>query len=62
MRLITLKIYDVLGIEVATLVNEEKQPGYYEMEFNGENLVSGIYVYKLQAGSFVETKKMVLMK
>jgi len=59
---VTLKVYDVLGKEVANLVNEEKQSGYYEIEFNSINLVSGIYFYKLQSGSFVETKKMVLMK
>ena len=59
---VTLNVYDVLGNEIATLVNEEKQSGYYEVEFNSINLVSGIYVYKLQAGNFVETKKMVLIK
>jgi hypothetical protein len=74
---ITLKVYDVLGNEIATLVNEEKQPGTYEVVFNinrysGEvrNLVSGIYFYQLRAGDpstssglgFVETKKMVLIK
>jgi len=59
---VTLKIYDVLGNEVATLVKEEKSVGSYEVEFNASNLPSGIYFYRLQAGSFVETKKMVLMK
>ncbi len=59
---VTLKVYDVLGSEVATLVNEEKPVGSYEVEFNASNLPSGIYFYRLQAGSFVETKKMVLMK
>ena len=59
---ITLKIYDVLGKEITTLVNEEKPIGSYEIEFNAKNLPSGIYFYKIQAGSFVETKKMVLMK
>ena len=58
----TLKVYDVLGNEVATLVNEEKQPGVYEVEFNshsdeGQNLSSGIYFYQLKAGSFVEYKE-----
>jgi hypothetical protein len=61
---VQLKIYDVLGNEVATLVNEEKIPGSYKVEFEIQNLElsSGIYFYKLQAGSFVETKKMILLK
>jgi hypothetical protein len=59
---VTLKIYDILGNEIAALVNEEKQPGYYEVEFDSVNLVSGIYFYRIQAGSFIETKKMVLRK
>ncbi len=71
-RLVTLKVYDVLGNEVATLVNEEKQPGTYEVEFsakggsasggNAYSLPSGIYFYQLKAGNYVETKKMVLIK
>ena len=59
---VSLKIYDVLGREVATLVNEEKPAGEYEVEFNGTALPSGIYFYQLRAGDFVETKKMVLIK
>jgi hypothetical protein len=59
---VSLKVYDVLGNEIVTLVNEEKPAGSYEINFNAANLSSGIYFYKLQAGSFVETKKMVLMK
>ncbi len=59
---VTLKVYDVLGNEIAILVNEEKSIGSYEVEFSGNELPSGIYFYRLQAGSFVETKKMVLMK
>jgi len=51
-----------LGNQVAILVNEEKPIGIYEIEFDATKLPSGIYFYKLQAGSFVETKKMVLMK
>jgi carboxypeptidase T len=61
-QIVTLKVYDVLGNEVSTLVNEEKPAGSYEVEFNASNLSSGIYLYKLQAGSFVETKKMILLK
>jgi photosystem II stability/assembly factor-like uncharacterized protein len=59
---VELKVYDVLGREVATLVNEEKTSGNYEINFNGSNLPSGIYFHRLQAGSFVETKKMILLK
>ena len=59
---VTIKVYDVLGNEIATVVNEEKPAGSYEVEFDANELASGIYFYKIQAGSFVETKKMVLMK
>jgi len=59
---VQLKVYDVLGTEVATLVNEEKPAGSYEVIFNASQLSSGIYFYKLQAGALVETKKMILMK
>jgi hypothetical protein len=61
-QLVTLKVYDILGNEIATLVNEEKQPGVYEVEFDGSLLASGMYVYKLQAGTFIQTKKMTLLK
>jgi aminopeptidase N len=62
--LVTLKVYDVLGNEVATLVNEEKSAGSYKVEFSTTdlNLTSGIYFYTLTAGNFKETKKMILMK
>ena len=60
--MVTLKVYDILGNEITTLVNEEKQPGTYEIEFDGVNLSNGVYFYQLTAGSFVETKKMVLLK
>ncbi len=59
---VSLKIYDVLGREVATLVNEEKQPGEYEVEFDGSELASGIYFYQLKAGDFIETRKIILSK
>ena len=62
MNLVTLKVYDVLGNEIITLVNEEKPAGSYEAHFNAEQLSSGIYFYKLQAGIFTETRKMVLMR
>lgn len=60
--LATLKVYDLLGREVASLVNEFKQAGYYSLDFNASNLSSGIYFYKLQANDFTDIKKMVLVK
>ncbi len=59
---VTLKVYDVLGSEVALLVNEQKQAGAYEVDFDAIDLPSGIYFYRLAAGNFVETKKMMLVK
>jgi len=59
---VTLKVYDLLGNEVATLVNKQKPACSYDVKFDASSLPSGIYFYRLQAGSFVETKKMVLMK
>ena len=59
---VSLKVYDVLGNEVITLVNEEKPAGYYEVELNIFFLPSGIYFYKLQAGTFIKTRKMILIK
>ena len=61
-QFVSLKIYDVLGNEVASLVNEEKSVGVYEVMFDATGLSSGMYLYKLQAGSYVETKKMVLLR
>jgi photosystem II stability/assembly factor-like uncharacterized protein len=61
-QMVTLKVYDVLGNEVATLVNEEKPEGVYEVEFNAEGLSSGIYLYRIHAGSFIQTMKMILLK
>jgi len=58
----TLKVYDALGNEVAVLVNEMKTAGSHQLVFNAENLSSGIYFYSIQAGSFNQTKKMILMK
>ena len=60
--LVTIKVYDQLGKEVATLVNEEKAAGSYEIEFNASSLASGVYYYRINAGNFVDTKKMILMK
>jgi hypothetical protein len=59
---VLLKIYDLLGKEVATLVNEEKPAGNYEVEFDASNLSSGVYIYKLTAGEFNSTKKLILIK
>jgi len=59
---VTIKVYDVLGNEISTLVNEEKPAGSYEVNFNGSGMPSGIYFYRLLAGSVVESKKMVFLK
>jgi len=59
---VTLKVYDVLGNEVVTLVNEEKDRGVYSINFDAPTLASGIYLYSLQSGSFVETKKLMFIK
>ncbi|VAX27112.1 Alkaline phosphatase [hydrothermal vent metagenome] len=61
-RNVTLKVYDILGREVATLVNEQQSPGNYEAIFNASHLPSGSYFYQLRAGTFVQTKKMLLIK
>ncbi len=58
----TLKIYDVLGNEITTLVNEEKPPGVYEVEFDGSKFSSGVYFYRFKAGEFIQTNKMVLLR
>ena len=57
-----LLVYNVLGKEIATLVNEEKPAGNYKVNFDASKLSSGVYFYQLQAGSFVETKKMILIR
>lgn len=59
---VKLVIFDVLGKEVMTLINETLSPGSYETDFDGSNFVSGIYFYKLAAGDFIETKRMILIK
>lgn len=59
---VNLKIYDVLGREVVTLINEERAPGIYSVSFNASSLSSGVYFYKIETGHFVSTKKMILMK
>ena len=60
---VTIKLYDILGSEVATILNEEKDEGNYKVEFNASSILSsGIYFYTLTAGNFHQTKKMVLLK
>ncbi len=59
---VNLKVFDILGKEVAALVNEEKQPGVYRVVFTAEGLSSGVYIYRIQNGSSIYTKKMILMK
>ncbi len=59
---VVIKVFDILGNEIETLVNEEKPVGTYEITWYAENLPSGVYFYRLQAGNFVETKKMILLK
>jgi len=61
--LVTIKVYDILGKEVAALVNEEKSAGNYSVQFSANsNMASGVYFYRMQAGSFTETKKLILLK
>ncbi|MBP9581828.1 MAG: T9SS type A sorting domain-containing protein [Ignavibacterium sp.] len=60
--LTTLKVFDVLGDEITTLVNEEKPAGNYDVEFDASKHSSGIYYYQLKSGQFIQTKKMILMK
>jgi hypothetical protein len=59
---ITLKIYNFQGEEISTLINEEKEIGNYEVGFDGSNLSSGVYFYKIQAGNYTDTKKLILIK
>jgi len=61
-QFVTLKVFDILGREIATLVNKEKPAGSYEVEFDATNLPSGVYFYQLKTSNFIETKKMILMK
>ena len=59
---VSIKIYDINGRLISTLVNENKTAGRYEMEFNGDNLSSGVYYYKIESGSFYKVRKMLLIK
>lgn len=59
---VLIKVFDILGREVATLINQDQPAGDYSIDFNASNLPSGIYLYKLQAGNYIDTKKMILIK
>jgi hypothetical protein len=59
---VNITMYDMLGREAAVLVNEIKQPGYYEVSFDGSRLASGMYIYRLTAGSFAQSRTMILLK
>jgi glycosidase len=61
-ELVKIKVYDILGREVKLLVNEIKQPGNYEIQFDASGLANGIYLYKIESGKFIQTKKMILIK
>ena len=57
-----LVVYDMLGRQISTLVNEEQAPGSYEVRFDGNGLASGMYIYRLTTGSFTQTRQMILLK
>jgi hypothetical protein len=59
---VRLAVYDLLGREVAVLVDEKKAPGSYEVKFDGSRLASGVYFYRMQAGDFVQTRRLLLLK
>ncbi len=61
-NIVSLKIYDVLGDEIVTLVNEYKAAGNYSIEFDGNNFSSGVYFYRIHSGNFIDTKKLILLK
>lgn len=62
MGFVTLKVYDILGNEVSTIVNEEKPAGYYEVEWDASKVSSGVYIYRLVAGKYISTKKMIFLR
>ena len=57
-----MSVYDVLGREVSVLVNERQQAGHHEVKFDGNGLSSGVYFYRMEAGSFVQTRKLLLLR
>ncbi len=60
--MVTVKVYDITGREIQTLVKEKLNPGTYEVTFDGSNFASGVYFYQLRSGEYAETKKLVLLK
>jgi hypothetical protein len=60
--LVSLTVYDLLGRQVSVLVNERREAGVHEVKFEGSGLASGMYFYRMQAGSFVQTRKLLLLK
>ena len=60
--MVSIKVYNINGTEVANLVNEVKEAGSYSVEFNARNLASGVYFYRIISGDFVQTKKMAILK
>jgi hypothetical protein len=59
---VNLTVYNILGEKIKELKNEIMKPGYFEVEFNASALASGVYLYRIKAGDFVQTKKMILLK
>jgi hypothetical protein len=59
---VTLSVFNTLGQVVATLVNESQEAGFHDVKFEGTNLASGVYLYRIQAGSFIQTKKLLLLR
>lgn len=59
---VILKVYDVLGKEISTIVNQKLEPGYYKYEWDASRFASGVYFYRIEAGSFVNIKKMMILK
>jgi hypothetical protein len=59
---VTLTVFNTLGQQVATLVQGEQEAGYHELQFDASGLASGVYLYRLQAGSYVETRKLILVR
>jgi len=59
---VTIKVYDILGRELQTIVNRQLPPGFYQAQFDGSNLASGVYFYRIKAGNFIQTKKLMLLK